>query len=137
MISGDLAGDREKEGRDKTVEVKSQDTSVAGFGHEGSSYQGMQVASKRLKKKKRLGSSDHRFTLDFGFQNCKDKLMLSLSCSKDPSCNIQHKTQLCSSRDWGTNPSAQEAGDAISQGRSQDLKVKVAKIVQEPGCLQI
>lgn len=53
--ASDLRGpcERQGEGRDKTVEVKSQDTSVAGFGHEGSSYQGMQVASKRLKKKKK------------------------------------------------------------------------------------
>lgn len=35
-----------EEGRDMTMEIKSEDASIAGFGHGGSSVHGMQAASE-------------------------------------------------------------------------------------------
>lgn len=42
--------ERQGEGRGMLIEIKSEEVSIAGFGHEGSSYQGTQVASKSLRE---------------------------------------------------------------------------------------
>lgn len=91
--------------------------------------QGMQVASESSNRRRGNTALPIHFKLDL--QNCK-----IIHFCNGRNLVHQHKTQFCSSKDWGTSLSAQEAKDALNQGVSYDLKVGGARAVCTPGPVQ-